>query len=108
MEAETYRTEIVLGADQYHALAEIAARKGRSVPEVARDLIEQQLKDQQTEVDANVPDKLAALHRIRQHRDAILARRGGEPLDLEPAALINWMREERDAEILGSVQDTGS
>ncbi len=46
---------------------------------------------------------LEALERIEQHRKAILERRSGRPLELDPVELINQMRDERDAQIIGNI-----
>jgi hypothetical protein len=42
--------------------------------------------------------RLAALDRIEAHGNAILKRRGGQPLEADVAELIQAMREERDEE----------
>jgi hypothetical protein len=42
------------------------------------------------------------LERIQQHRQEILEERKGKPLDVDIVGMINQMREERDADILGN------
>jgi len=50
--------------------------------------------------------RLELLERIRRRREAILARRGGKPIDGDAAELINQMRDERDEEIWRAVRDS--
>ena len=95
MAKKLYRTQVLLEPEQHKALAAIAQRQGSSVSKVMREIVEQSLVEQ----DAELEQQLAALDRIREHRDAILARRGGEPIDIDVVALINQMREERAQEI---------
>ena len=135
MAAHKHRTQILLAPQQHQALSEIAAREGRSLSEVVREIIRQHLQgapsptpgqppsngdavseridaiwrqygqEQQRVATTSVEEYLADLEQIREHRAAILARRGGEPLDWDVVEEINRMREERDAEILASLND---
>lgn len=43
--------------------------------------------------------QLDALERIQQHRQQILRRHTGQPLELKPSTLVNQLREERDEEL---------
>jgi hypothetical protein len=47
------------------------------------------------------PVRLQALEKARQVRQAILAARGGEPLNLNIPVLIDELRNDRDDQILG-------
>jgi predicted CopG family antitoxin len=96
------RTQILLEPNQHEELAEIAHREGRSVSDLVREIIREQLEQRRRMRDAEVKRHLDALDRIREHREAILARRGGKPLEKDVVEVINQMREERDAEILGN------
>jgi hypothetical protein len=50
-----------------------------------------------------LPSKqLKALKRIRQHKVKILAERGGKPLDIDPVAILQQIREERDEQLLNN------
>jgi hypothetical protein len=51
---------------------------------------------QQQEQDADKQGRLAALERIRQHREKILAERGGIPLDFDVVQAIQDARDEQD------------
>jgi predicted CopG family antitoxin len=90
-----YRTQVLLEPGQHRALAEIARSEGRSVSDVIRELIRAQLEQRATRGQGY----LNALERIRKNREEILARRGGTPIDVDVAALINGVREERDEQI---------
>ncbi len=129
-------TQIVLEPEQYAALAEMAAREGKSVADEVRKIVRRYLDEQPTALPEREHDedrvattiaeirheyqaarqravamplaeRVAVLEQIRQHREAILADNGGQPLDFDVIAETNRMREERDAEILGTPFDTG-
>ena len=46
-----------------------------------------------------VGERLRSLDEIDRHREEILARRGGKPIEIDPAALIDESREDRDDEL---------
>jgi hypothetical protein len=94
---------IVLEPAQYEALAEIAEWEGQSVAEVAREMIQRELEQRQQRDRDLQERRRVALAEIRRHRAAILEANGGQPLDFDAVAVINEMREERDAEVLGLV-----
>lgn len=100
------RTQILLEPEQYRALVELARLEGRSLSELLRELIRDYLAQRDQAADMIRSRQMAALERIRQHRQAVLERRGGVPLDIDVAALVAAVREERDADILaGSTDD---
>ena len=104
--AETlYRTEILLEPAQHQALAEMAQREGRTISDIAREMIGEKLAERQPAPAPNGDQYLALLDRIRQHREAILADRGGQPLDFDAVEEINKMREERDVELVAASHD---
>ena len=86
------------------ALTALARRQNRRLSEVVRELLQQQLNQLEADAEERKRRGLEALARIQEHREAILARRGGEPLPFDPTDLIEQMREERDAEISGMAQ----
>src|SRR5690349_20528781 len=102
-----YRTQILLEPEQHSALSRIARQEGRSISEKVRELIRQQLEQRQSAEDADLQNYLQGLERIRQHREAILTRRGGKPIDIDVVELINQMREERYAHILAVIASPG-
>src|SRR5688572_24098333 len=99
MTEKMYRTQILLEPEQHKALAEIARREARSVSDVVREMLRQQLGQRREKADHDRQRRLLALERITEHREAILRRRGGKPFDIDVAEEINRMREERDEEI---------
>lgn len=101
-----YRTQILLEREQHEALVELARREGRSVSDLVREMLREALGRRQAEADVYVQRHLQALERIKQHREAILARRGGRPLDIDFVEEINRAREERDEEIWRAVRDS--
>ena len=111
MATRLHRTQILLEPEQHSKLAEIARREGRSISDVVRTMLEQQLQQRDQDVEAQDVEairnrRLAALERIREHKEAILKARGGKPLDLDVPEIINQMREERDAEIWATLTNS--
>ena len=96
-----YRAQILLEPEQHKALADLAERRGTSISQVVRQIVGQYLVERETELE----QQLAALDRIRELRARITARRGGQPLDVDMAALIEEMRDERDQEIGDAASD---
>ena len=100
-----HRTQILLERDQYEALTAIARREGRSLSEVVRTFLQQQLDQEQQAADSRLQRQLEALELIRQHRQAILDEQGGVPLDLDVVEMIQQWREEQDAFIFDALRD---
>ena len=100
-----HRTQILLERDQDEALTAIARREGRSLSEVVRTFLQQQLDQEQQAADSRLQRQLEALELIRQHRQAILGEQGGVPLDLDVVEMIQQGREEQDAFIFDALRD---
>ncbi len=98
MAGHLQRTQILLEPEQHAALAEIAAREGRSISDVVRDLIRERLAPRSPAGNTASERQLVALEPIQRHRAEILAESGGEPLAWDVVGDINQMREERAAE----------
>jgi len=96
--AKMRKAQILLGLDQYQKLAEIARREGGSVSSLVRQAVRQWLAGY-GEQEA-LRQRLEGLEQIDAHRQAILAERGGKPLEIDPATVIEQMRQERDDELL--------
>ncbi len=92
-----HRTQILLQPAQRRALGEIAQAQGRTVSDFVREIIQQALDQREQQEDAELKRDLAALERIREHRNQILAENGGKPLDFDVVEAINQAREEQDA-----------
>jgi len=92
-----HRTQILLEPEQHQALGQIARQEGRSVSDVVRKLVQQALEQREEERQATIARRMDAMERIRQHREEILAERGGKPLDFDVVEAINQAREEQDA-----------
>jgi hypothetical protein len=61
-----------------------------------------QLEQRQRQRESVTQRRLAALERIQKHHQAILARRGGHPLEIEASSLIEAVRDERDDELFAT------
>lgn len=96
MAGRMHRTQILLEPDQHRELTNIARREGRSISDIVRDMVRQQLQ-QRTQIEtAELDRQLEALERIREHRRQLLAERDGRALDADVVNLIHNMREARD------------
>jgi hypothetical protein len=93
------RTQILLEPEQHRALTELASAEGRSLSDVVRELIAEQLARRAQDCTAQRRRHLAGLETIRGHREAIRQRRGTEAVLPDPSSLIDQLREERDAEL---------
>lgn len=96
-----HRTHILLEPEQQKLLAEIARREGRSVSELARDIIQQGLEQKQRHLIEQRQRRLAALENAQRVGEAIRAERGGKVLDIDIVETIQEMREQRDEQNLG-------
>ena len=103
MERQLHRTQILLKPGQHAALTEIARQERRSLSDLVRRIVQQELERRTGAAEEARRRRLAALEGIARHQAAILDRRGGRPLDMDVASIIGEMREERDDEILGRV-----
>lgn len=99
------RTQLLLEPEQHRALAEIARQEGRSISDVVREMVQRQIEQRRESARADRERRLAALERIRRHRDQAIEKRGGRLLDLDVVALIRQAREERDARALNGFDD---
>lgn len=102
-----HRTQILLRRDQHRALAERAEREGRSMSELVRSLVDEQLKRQDAERRERIERRRGTLEAIRKRHAAILSSRGGKPIEVDPAELIREMREERDDELFSRLTTGG-
>lgn len=93
------RTQVLLEPEQHKALKQLAQREQRSLSDLIREMLDAQLQLRQQDEAALKQRRLEALERIRRHRDAILERREGVPLEDDVTDVIHQIREERDAEI---------
>ncbi len=100
-----YRAQLLIEQRQRKTLAQIARQEGRSMSDVARELIRLGLEARSETPEMRWRRRDRALARAAELRAAILRRRGGRPLDIDVADLIRSMREERDASIISGLTD---
>jgi len=99
MRQRMYRAQILLEPGQRKALAKIAREEGRSISDVARELLRRGLEARDEDPATVWRRREKVLARADQLQAEMHARRGGKPLDLDINQLIKDMREERDAEL---------
>lgn len=85
------RVQILLEPGQRLALALRAKQTGRSISDLVREFVQKGLEATDSKQDV--------IETIRAHRKEMLARRGGKPIEQDPADILNQMREERDDEL---------
>ena len=107
MSERLYRAQILIEQGQRKTLAQIARQEGRSMSDVARELIRLGLQARSNTREMVWRRRDRALARAAQLRAAMRRWRGGQPIDLDPAALIQSIREERDAAISLGIADPG-
>lgn len=81
MKTRRHRTQILREREQHQALTRIAHLEGRSISEIIRSLVQSELDRREHDAEARKQQRLAALARIRKHREKILAERGGRPIE---------------------------
>lgn len=90
------RTQILLEPEQHQQLTELAQIEQRSMSDLIREMVRQQLAIRTDDRNRLLRDRLSALDAIEQHRRRILKRRNGQPLDINPQQIIDQLREEQD------------
>ncbi len=93
-----HRAQILLDPNQHQKLAEIAQQEGTSISEIVRTAVQEWLDERKD--DEILRQRLEALELVDQHRQAILSRRKGTPLEIDITATINQLRAERDDELV--------
>jgi hypothetical protein len=96
-----YRTHLLLNPEQHKALSQIARREGRSISDLAREIVQEAIEQRQKSYASEQKKRLTALDRARRIRLEILKERGGTALKLDFGATLAELREERDDQILG-------
>jgi len=94
------RTHILLEPEQQEALANIANREGRSISDLTREIVQEGIQQRQQAYASAKKQRLQALERARQVRQAILDDHGGIPLQLNLPEIIAELRDERDAQFI--------
>jgi hypothetical protein len=103
MSERLLRTQILLEPEQHRALADVAQAENRSLSDVIREMLAQQLAQRRRRTESKRQRRLDALARIRKHQQEIVTRRGGHRLELDAVALIEQVRDERDDELIGTI-----
>jgi hypothetical protein len=101
MSERLYRAQLLIEQRQRKTLAQIARREGRSMSDVARELIRLGLEARNETPESRWRKRDWALERAAELRAAMRLRRGGKNMEIDPASLIESMREGRDNLLLG-------
>ena len=106
MSERLYRAQILIEQGQRKTLAQIARQEGRSMSDVARELIRLGLEARSETPEMRWRRRDRVLEQAARQREAMRRRRGGRPIDLDPAELLRSIREERDAGFSVGTADT--
>jgi hypothetical protein len=99
------KTIISLKPEQRQALTEMARREGQDIDELISQILQEGIEKRQHVTHSMATDeRLEALERIEEHRKAFLAKRNNTPLQIDPASLLNQIREERDEHLFSLCQ----
>ena len=101
IKSKMHRVKIFLDHKLLSALLKIARKEGASISEIIRTELKEWLTERQEQDMLN--KRLKDLQVIENHRQEILARRGGKPMDFDAAEMIERMRTERNNELMASV-----
>ena len=100
-----HRAQILLDKLQHQMLAEIAEQQGSSISGIVREAVDEWLVGRGRENERR--KRLQALELVRQHRQNVLDRREGVALDIDSAALLHQIREERTDELFNGTVNQG-
>ena len=84
-------------------LSQLASQEGQSVDTLVEELLREGIERRQHA--RSRAERLHALARIKEHRQAFLARRNQAPLDIKPAELLQQAREERSEYLLSVLEE---
>jgi predicted transcriptional regulator len=94
-----YRAQILLEPEQHRKLVRIAGQQHRSLSEIIREIVQAELDRREKDETDRRHQLLQGIERVRLTREEILARRAGEPLQVNVADMVRQMRDERDEEV---------
>ncbi len=96
MAEKLYRTQLLLEPEQHQALARMSEQERRSISEIVRGMIQQQLDERKRASEAGTKRRIEALVKIREHREDMTTRRGGKALEIDVTGMVRHMQEEQD------------
>ena len=95
--SQKYRAQILLEPEQHQALQQIAKREGRSLSDVAREVIQAGLKARQSDSEEIWENRKQAMLKLNKIRDAVQQAHGLYEGDL--LAEARTIREEQGEEV---------
>ncbi len=96
MVGKLYRTQILLEPEQHQELSAIARREGRSISELVREFVQNQLEQRKAEQSTAIKRRLEALEEVRRFREEVMRESNGQPLDFDIVEAVNEAREAQD------------
>ena len=108
MPERLHRTQILLEPELHRTLAAMASEQGRSISEIVREMLCQQLEQLNSSREETRKRRLAALERIRRRREDMLRDNRGQYLDFDVVGAIHQAREEQDDWTVAQSTNPGS
>ena len=97
---------VAIPREQQHILHQLASQEGQSIETLVWQLFREGIERRQHSRGAcSKTERLQALSRIEEHRQAFLARRNQTPLNIDPAELLEQIREERTQHLFTVFQE---
>ncbi|MCP4399970.1 MAG: hypothetical protein GY801_22015 [bacterium] len=84
---------VTIPQEQEYMLNQLASKEGQSIDTFVEQLLREGIERRYRA--PNKTERLQALARIEEHRQAFLARRNQTPLNIEPTELLRQAREDR-------------
>lgn len=97
------QTQILLKPEQHEKLARIASREHRTISDLVREILLAELERREEAATERRRQRLEQFEQLKRHREEMLAKRGGKPLNINVAEFLNEIRDERDDEILANI-----
>jgi hypothetical protein len=97
------RTHILMTAKQKERLSKHAETQGKSVSDLARELLDQGMDKLEEEQNLRKIRRRAALEQADRLREELLAKYGNKIMDDNPAETLQQLREERDEQLFNNL-----
>lgn len=99
-----HRTQVLLEPQQHQELTRIAAREDRSLSDLLREIVRNELERRQTDEERLKQERREAIEQIREHRKERLAKLPPDAPQLDYVEVIRQAREERADELWEAVR----
>jgi hypothetical protein len=99
-----HRTQVLLEPEQHRELTRIARQERKSLSEVIRGVVQQELDRRQGDEQATWERRMRLIREARERNEEYVAEHGARQ-DFDLVAELNRMRDEQDDRVLGVFPD---